>query len=104
MNQRCHKRIAFGGYSAADVLHRSNSVITRHRDRRKHIRKQLGILKGDSGPYHVKPLLLSLLKRANGNGAPKISRDLSVASLQCYVRANDTINRKREAITRPGHK
>lgn len=78
MNQRSHQRIAFGCDTATDVLHSGNRVVTRHRNRCKNVREQLGILKGDSGPNHVKPLLLSLLKRASGNGAPEFSRDSDI--------------------------
>jgi hypothetical protein len=71
LDQRRHKRIAFGGDPAADVLHSRDSVITGHSDRSEDISEQPGILDGDTGPYHVQPLLLSLSKRAIGNGAPK---------------------------------
>ena len=74
LNQRGHQRIAFGSYSAADVPHSSDSIITGHCDRSEDISEQLEILNGDSGPCHGQPLLLSLFERATGNGAPKLLR------------------------------
>jgi hypothetical protein len=86
LNQRSHQRIAFGCDSPANVLHRCDSIITGHSDCSEDIRKQPGILNGDR-PNHVQPLLLSLLKRAIGNGAPKF-----FARFRSYDKANDTIN------------
>lgn len=36
-------------------------------------------------------------------GLPNFARVQRHFTIQCYVRANDTINRTREAITRAGH-